>query len=375
MHIEPPIRVACIYVRKGFPDMASMDGIRFLRMAEAFARRGYEVDIVRDRLTQPEQIGPGLREVPFRFVRWDDYDLIKTSFHAGFKLLISIGGGDHPFIVSKLGSVVSHEETKGVHFFGAGRQRLFEIQKEIAKRSRVVTVLTNQSAALWRQEHGIGTQLLQVPTGVDAKIPEPGANPYLSVGITEPVAIFAGNIYHDRDQPEVNCLWQDRLNRVGKLLKLRGVRLVVIGSGTRNLLDSEAVTHLGRIEGLGIWDWLRYAKVGLVLAQGPVQDNESSKIYYYLRAGLPVVCERSVPNAGLIETTKMGTLVDYNDVAAIAEGAARLVFSPPPDGGVANYMARYHSWDARAAAYEWLFAEAHELRILRNPIGMNPRLA
>ena len=225
-----------------------MDGIRFFRMSEALARRGYEVDFIIDRLELPKFLGPRLREVPFRFVQWDDYDAVKTFFHAGFESLLAAGGGDHPFIVSELGSVVGHEQTKGVYFFGSRRERLFDIQKEIAKRSRVVTVLTNRSAARWWREHGRGTKVWQVPTGVDARIPRLGPDPYLKLGITEPVAIFAGNIYHRADQPEVNHLWQKRLNRIGALLKRDGIRLVVLGAGDTSLLDPDAVTHLRQIE-------------------------------------------------------------------------------------------------------------------------------
>ncbi len=38
-----PIRVACVY-RTALPHMAAMDGIRFIRMSEALARRGYQVE-------------------------------------------------------------------------------------------------------------------------------------------------------------------------------------------------------------------------------------------------------------------------------------------------------------------------------------------
>ena len=227
---ERPIRIACVYLRSGYGNLASMDGIRFCRMSEALARRGYEVDIILERIEQPKLIEPRLREVPVKEVRWNDYDVVKTFFHAGFESLLALGGGDHPFIVSKLGSVVGHEQTEGVHFFGATRARLFETQTEIAKRSRVVTVLTNRSAALWWKEHGCRTPLWQVPTGVDASIPMLGPNPYLAMGIVEPVALYAGGIYHDSDQPEVNGLWQDRLNRVGARLKHNGIRLVVVGT-------------------------------------------------------------------------------------------------------------------------------------------------
>ncbi len=41
---ERPIRIACIYVRTGCPNPASMDGIRFFRMAEALSRRGFVGD-------------------------------------------------------------------------------------------------------------------------------------------------------------------------------------------------------------------------------------------------------------------------------------------------------------------------------------------
>ena len=60
---------------------------------------------------------------------------------------------------------------------------------------------------------------------------------------------------------------------------------------------------LGKVAAEAVWDGQRAARAGVVLAQGPAQDNESSKIYYYLRTGLPVVCERPVPNAWLIEET------------------------------------------------------------------------
>jgi len=70
--------------------------------------------------------------------------------------LLAEGGGDHPFIVSKLGSVVGSEQTPGVYFFGTERKKLFETQNEIARRSRIVTVLTNPNAALWWKEHGYG---------------------------------------------------------------------------------------------------------------------------------------------------------------------------------------------------------------------------
>jgi glycosyltransferase involved in cell wall biosynthesis len=354
------LRVACVYRNGQRPELrlTDMSWIRFFRMAHAFAARGHQVDIVMNRRDQPEMVSRGLREVPFRFVRWEDYDVVKTFFHLGFEALVAEGGGGHPWIVSKLGSVVGRGDTPGVYFFGAVRQRLFETQQEIARSSRVVTVLTQQSADLWRHEHGSKSPLLQVPTGVDAAIPALGPSPYVSLGIPGPIVLYAGNLYSRTQQAEVNLLWQDRLNRVGRLLRRLGITLVAIGPGDTDLIDRDAVVHLGEIDADEVWDWQRHARVGLVLAQGAVQHNESSKIYYYLRTGLPVVCEAPVPNVWLIEKTGHGAIVDYGDVEGVAEAAARLATHPPAPNGVIDYVISRHSWGARAALYEQVFANA-----------------
>jgi glycosyltransferase involved in cell wall biosynthesis len=351
---RPRLRIACVYIRDRHPNfiLSTMAGIRFFRMAEALARRGHQVDIVLNGNKEPRMLATRLREVPFKLVRWDGYHVVKTFFHRGFDSLVAEGGGDHPFIISKLGSVVGRKETAGVHFHGRVRERLYATQTAIAKRSKVVTVLTNRSAALWWKEHGTGSVLFQVPTGVDAEIPSAGPNPYLALGIDSPVALFAGNIYTRDQQGEVNLLWQDQLNRLGRSLRRRGISLVAMGAGQTDRLDPNAVIHVGSVDALEYWNWQHHAKVGIVLAQGPEQDNESSKIYYYLRTGLPVVCEHSVPNRSLIEETRCGAIVPYGDIDAMTDAAAELIVAPRDVDRIAQYMVREHSWDARAALYD-----------------------
>ena len=94
------------------------------------------------RVSEPVERAPRLREVPLSEVRWADYDVVKTVFHRGVDTLIAAGGGDHPFILSKLGSVVGREPAPGVHFHGEIRQGLLATQSEVARRSRGVTILT-----------------------------------------------------------------------------------------------------------------------------------------------------------------------------------------------------------------------------------------
>jgi glycosyltransferase involved in cell wall biosynthesis len=356
--MEASLRIACVYHDRDVPGLtvAAMNYIRLFRMSEALARRGHYVDIVINRRPDAADTGPRLREIPFRNARWDHYDVIKTFFHNGFEALCAHGGERHPFVISKLGSVVGRHQTPGVHFYGQVRERLCELQDEIAARSRAVTVLTTASADLWKRTHEGGPELLLVPTGVDVRIPPLGPNPYPSIGIREPVVIYAGNLYPRDQQPEVSLLWQERLNRIGHALRRRGLRLVVMGAGDTRWLDPASARHVGAIDIERFWDWQRHASAGLVLAQGPAQDNESSKIYYYLRTGLPVVCEQPVPNSGLIEETGHGVLVDYDDVAGLAEAVADLVAHPPEGHGLVDYMLKSHSWDTRAALYGPLLA-------------------
>jgi glycosyltransferase involved in cell wall biosynthesis len=307
---------------------------------------------VLNRHQTPQTVAPRLREIPFKLARWEDYQVVKTFFHRGFESLVAEGGGDHPFIISKLGSVVGREQTPGVHFYGAVREKLFATQVEIAKRSKVVTVLTNRSAALWWNEHGADSMLFQVPTGVDAEIPARGANPYHRLAIGGPVALFAGNIYSRDQQTEINALWQSRLNRLGRALKRHGITLVAMGAGVTDKLERDAVTHVGVVDVTEYWNWQHHAQVGIVLAQGPVQDNESSKIYYYLRTGMPVICEDSVPNLALIEHTGCGAIVPYGDIDAMADAAAAQISTPRDPAAIAEYMIEHHSWDSRAALYD-----------------------
>jgi hypothetical protein len=354
---ERPLRIACVYRRDQRSDViASMDHIRFFRMAEALARRGHRVDAILDRAERRPRVAGQVQQVSFGEVRWERYDVVKTFFQRGFETLQAEGGSGHPFIISKLGSVVGREQTPGVHFYGPVREKMLRTQEQIAERSRVVTVLTAPSAALWRKTHAGPGRLLLVPTGVDADLPPPGANPYPTVGVEEPVVLFAGNVYSPSTQPEINRLWQDRLNRIGRALRRVNLRLVAMGPGLVDRLDPDAVRHVGEVPLHAYWDWQRHAAVGLVMAQGLQQDNESSKIYYYLRTGLPVVCERPVPNAGLIAETGHGALVDFGDVQGAAAAAARLAATPPSADGLPGFMVTHHSWDARAALYAPILA-------------------
>src|SRR5204863_5824056 len=123
-----PIRIATVYRRDALDHFLACDMslIRWLKISESFAERGYAVDVIVDAKSGLQAV-PNLRFVSYDEVDWNQYDVVKTLFHEGFDSLQSAGGDQHPFIISKLGSVVgSSNQTEGVHFFNGEREALFE---------------------------------------------------------------------------------------------------------------------------------------------------------------------------------------------------------------------------------------------------------
>ena len=353
---ERSLRIACVVASATWrsPIVANMSQIRPFRIGEALARRGHRVDLVLDRFPGPRELAPRLREIPLALARWDDYDVVKTHYVGGFDTLLAAGGGGHPCIVSRLVNVVGADGDPGLNVFGRMRDEFLATQLRVAEHARVVVVTSEGNRRAWRARHGDDRPLWTIPTGVDRDLPPSGPSPYAALGLDAPIALFAGNLRTHGQQPEVNARWQDRLNRLGRALRRRGIRLVAMGSGASELLDPAAVVHVGPVANGESWDWLRHAQVGVALAEGPADNNEKGRIYYHLRVELPTVCERPVENHTLIEKTGHGAVVDHDDVEAMAEAASGLVARPPATPGLADFMVAHHSWDVRTAAYDAL---------------------
>jgi hypothetical protein len=327
-----------------------MAAIRWFRISEALAELGFHVDMIADTGNGIVPQGPNLRLVPYAYANWEEYDVIKTLFNSGFENLLRFGGGDHPFIISKLGSVVGHDDrTEGVYFFGKTRQELFNTQKMIAEKSRYVTVLTTQSRELWIETFSQTHNLLLVPGAAERHIPGPRRNPYSC--FPEPIALYAGHIY-DGSQPEINLLWKQRLNGLGNLLRKKKIRLCLLGTGNTEGLDHQSVTYLGAVEYDGIWDYHYFANAAIVLGQGPVQHNESTKIYYYLRTGLPVVSESSIPNNYLIAGAALGFIANYGDDYQMSEMVEEAIYRKWDREQAMRYILENHTWSRRGRIYE-----------------------
>ena len=331
-----------------------MANIRWIRVSEGLADLGFSVDMIVD---TPDVLGTpraGLRHVSPAAVDWSSYHVVKTLYPRGFQTLMDTGGVAHPFILARVGAVVGpSDDTPGVYFHGKEREDLWEAQQAMRERARAVSLLTQASRTLWQAHSKRQLPVLMVPTGVDRTIPAPGSNPF--AGSTLRNAVYVGNIYR-KNQRELNLYWQERLNTLGARLLGRGIRLHFVGQGRTDILDTRVVTNVGPIQHDAVWDYLYHADVGVVLARGAVQHDEASKLYYYLRAGLPAVSETPVPNNHLITDSGVGLIAPHGDddgVAEMIEAAARRRWDTR---AAREYVLAHHTWDQRVAVYEHLLA-------------------
>jgi glycosyltransferase involved in cell wall biosynthesis len=165
--------------------------------------------------------------------------------------------------------------------------------------------------------------------------------------------LFAGNIYDNTYQPEANRVLSEKLNALGKGVADHGIRVYFLGIGDVSLLDPRWVTNLGSVSYEESWDYLRFASVGIVVSAGSfMHNNESSKIYHYLRAGLPVVSEEGFPNDHVVRDSGRGFVVPSGDMEAMA---ARICQAAAIEAGrqrAIDFVIREHSWDRRVETYE-----------------------
>src|SRR5262245_40491951 len=198
-------KIVTVYTDRPTFFPVDMSHIRWLKIAENLANCGHQVDIATMEnipLESPIQMGPNLRRISLSNVQWSDYDVVKTLFHRGFETLEAMGGTDHPFIISKLGSVVGPEDRDGIYFYGDIGANLFSIQVKIQKTSRYITLLTPPAIDMLRQLFESNGNLLLVPGAADTRIPEYVGDPFPEKNGTR--CLFAGNVYTLDRQPEAN---------------------------------------------------------------------------------------------------------------------------------------------------------------------------
>lgn len=141
----------------------------------------------------------------------------------------------------------------------------------------------------------------------------------------------------------------------------------MMGHGDVEALDRDAVTYLGAVPYDESWNHLQHADVGVVVAAGSFHhNNESSKLYHYLRVGLPVVSEAGFPNDAVVAESGLGSLVPSGDMAVMADAILEATTRDWDREAAIDYVLRHHTWERRIDTYEALlqecFAESRALR-------------
>lgn len=350
-------KIVTVYTssRRDF-EPSDMSYIRWLKISEALARCGHQVDIATNESMwwlreSPVHMNQNLRRVPLSKVKWTEYDVVKTLFHMGFDTLDGYGGKNHPFIISKLGSVVASEDMEGIYFYGNVRKKLYSTQEKINQISKYITVLSRPAEELWKRCFHRKNNILIVQGGVDRDIPARLKNPYPEENYTR--CLFAGHVYTRNSQPQANKVLIDKLNQLGKLLLGHNVKLYMLGSGDVRRLEKKYVTYLGVVSYEMSWSYFHFANVGVVVSAGKVNhNNESSKIYHYLRAGLPVVSEAGFPNDNVITESKLGFVVENNDLELMAKKIVEAAQKNWDRRSAVEYILTHHTWDKRVEVYD-----------------------
>lgn len=357
-------RIVTVYsTERRAPGLVDMSFIRWFKMSEALGRLGHRVDIATGELRwwirrAPVDHAPNVRRVPVSRVDWSDYDVVKTLFHRGYHTLAARGGDRHPFIVSKLGSVVGPREMPGIHFHGERRRRMYDTQRRIDDRARFVTLLSEPARDLWQGCFDTEAErLLLVPGASERDVPPPGPDPFPPEASGR--CLYAGNFYSPdpaQSQPSAHRTITAKLNDLGRRLADRGLRLFVVGDGDDSALDARWVSYLGSVPYRDCWDFLHHADVGTALVPGPfLHNNESTKLYHYLRVGLPVVSEAGFPNDDLVREAGLGFVVENGRMDRLADRTEEAIRRDWDREAAVRFILEHHTWERRAQVYDDLF--------------------
>jgi len=163
--------------------------------------------------------------------------------------------------------------------------------------------------------------------------------------------LFSGNIYH-KSQPEANRVLVQKLNTLGKHLASHG-RTFFAGPGDTRRLDLRYVTNLGVVSYEASWQHMLHADVGIVVSAGSfMQNNESTKMYYYLRAGLPTVTESGFPNDHIVNESGLGFVTPSDDLEEMASRIVQAARMRWDRAAAIQYVLAHHTWETRARIYD-----------------------
>jgi glycosyltransferase involved in cell wall biosynthesis len=333
------MKIGILFHKNPIVSLAGIDLIRLRSISEGFISHCISTEIIAP--VEKEGLFGSVPVKPLACLEKSGYDLIKTSYHFSIKLLGNFRGP----VVSRIVRVVDEklperDENK--------REILLECQELIRRRASAVAFNNEENKSRWHDFYGDIPSVL-TPTGCPALIPPPGKNPYPH---GEKVILFLGSLCAGRMVRILNELAL-RLENIGKIHFIGKNKANLYGNDME--LNRNIICH-GEIEEEKIWDYIRYAFAGIVIATGPyVFDNDMSKIMNYLRGGLPVLSEQYVLNNELIIKTGYGSIFSYDNIDDLVCKLIELKPHTDKKEKIMEYMAKEHNWGKIVEIYINLF--------------------
>jgi glycosyltransferase involved in cell wall biosynthesis len=318
-----------------------MDLIRWTEIGRGLRSFGFEVDLVTPRTGGITTLA-GLPVRDAACVDWSEYDTIKVCYQRSIRLV-----PPHPNIIARMcrvtDSVLPVRDAQR-------RAEILSNQARVRDLARFVAVNDSTNAERWERFYGTGQTILYVPTGCPEIIPEPDERPYPS---NRRIVLYCGALTAPRLVGVLNAAARRlRARRPDVELHFLGRNRLQHYGGADLMLDPGVIRVHGAVDETTAWNYMLHADVGLALAfSEDVFENELSKIYYYLRAGLPVVTEHTAMNAYLVEETGHGAIGRYADVADLVAKIEIALELRSRDRRVMSYMAERHGWRRRAQVY------------------------
>ncbi len=342
------MRVGIVFHKNPLAPPTGIDLVRLLSLAGGLRARGVHAEIVAP-IDRDAEVGEG---IPVRTLAAlnasNPYDLVKTCYHPSIMLLGAYQGP----VVARIVRVVDEQLPERDNSF---REHLLRCQSVIRTRASALVLNNVENEVRWKRLYGDIPPIALVPTGCPGTLPKSHGNPYRN---GEKAVLFLGSLAAPRMVKMLNEAAQ-KLEGLGTV-HLVGLNKVRMYGGDQDcVLDRRVVDH-GELREADVWDFVRYASIGLAFATGlhPF-DNDVSKILNYLRGGLPVLSEEPIVNNVLVRETGFGKIFPYGDVESFVGIARDLLENPPPNNkeAVMRYMATEHSWDRRVATYLDLFEQ------------------
>ncbi len=336
------MRVGFLFHKDPCRPAAGADLVRLRALALGLHGLGVEVTVVAP-VPAPGRLGILPVEPLDVLAQPGRFDVLKACYHFSLELLGDYGDP----LVCRLVRVVDHQLPERDTPF---RQRLLACQELARQRAWGIVCNNRLNTQRWRAFHGTRQRTAVIPTGCPEALPPPGPDPYAP---GPPPVLFLGSVA----APRMAEMLSEAAELLGDAARIHlvGVNKTGLYGGARQL--SPRIEWHGELPEEYVWDYLRWARLGLALAAGPDPfDNDLSKILDYLRAGLPVLGEERLANAGLFLRRGFGTTFRYGDVHHLTTQVRRML-TPSWETALNTrrtttmaWMVRGHSWRRRAVA-------------------------